>query len=237
MPTQFARQNSLAAWKNSSRIGVTSDMALQLGGHVVGSVSQAGADTAALLLGSGTSSTRTKTATADKNFLGFWTESSATSGDSRGMYLRHYFSSTGSGEALRAYGTAAAANVATGGTANGAHISFSLNASASISGQANAARVTLGAAADTRTISGNLAALMVESDIGANNTVPATVAFIRVVNTGSVAIPALLRMPAPSNGTIFAAHTTQTMSHSIKIVDDAGTAYYIMCTATATNRS
>lgn len=202
------------------------------------STGTSGAATAALIAGAGTSTTACTTATADKNFIGFWTQSTATTGDSRGMYLRHYLGAAGSGEALRAFGTATAANVATGGTANGAHISFSLSgASASISGQANAARITLGADAQTRTINGNMAALMVESDIATGNTVPASVAFIRVVDTSNVRIGALLRMPNVSNGTIFAAHTTQVLTHSIKFVTDDGTAYYLMCTDAATNRS
>ena len=46
-----------------------------------------------------------------------------------------------------------------------------------------------------------------------------------------------LNIPAPVNGSMFAAHTTQTMTHSIKIISDAGTLYYIMCTNAATNRS
>ena len=52
--------------------------------------------------------------------------------------------STGSGETLRAFTRVTAANAATGGTVNGAHISLSINGSGTISGAGNALRVTLG---------------------------------------------------------------------------------------------
>lgn len=196
------------------------------------------ASTLALLHGGGTSTYPVYTATADKNFMGYWTKSTASSGDSRGLYLRHYIAGTGSGEALRAYCTANVANAGTGGTLNGAHISFSISgALTTVSGQANAARLTLEADAQTRTLSGNLAALMVESYIATGNTVPASVAFIRVVDTGAVRVNTLFRIPNAANGTLLAAHTAQTNTHSIKIVSDDGTVYYIPCHATATGRS
>ncbi len=47
----------------------------------------------------------------------------------------------------------------------------------------------------------------------------------------------LLQLPDVSNGSVFAAHTTQTMTHSIRIKSATGTDYYIMCTNAATNRS
>src|SRR5512133_975947 len=78
--------------------------------------------TVACLIGAGTSTTPAKTATANKNFLGFWTKSTATSGDSRGLYLRHYISGAGgSGEAARIYTTV---NNVAGSTAHGANISL-----------------------------------------------------------------------------------------------------------------
>jgi hypothetical protein len=77
----------------------------------------------------------------------------------------------------------------------------------------------------------------VDSNIGANNTMPTIHGFLRFTNTGSVALSNLMVIPDASNGTIFAAHTTQTMTHSIKIISADGTAYYVMCTNAATNRS
>lgn len=194
------------------------------------------ATTAAVLHGSGTSGSPTATATAGKNFLGYWVKSTATSGDARGLYLRLYLSAAGSGEAVRAYTTADAANVATGGTANGIHASLSIAAAGSISGAGNAGRFTIDAAAASRTLSGTLAAIQVDSNFGAGNTLPATAAFIRVTDTGSVLLGNLLNVPAPSNSTIFATHTTQAMTHSLRIVAADGTPYYVMVTNAATNR-
>jgi len=190
----------------------------------------------ALFWGVGNSNDYFDWVAANKNGVEMRLQSNATSGDSRGMYLRMKLAGAGGGEVLRAFAQASAANVATGGTINGIHTSLSVDASSSISGAGNAVRATLGAAAATRTLGGTAAALQLDSDIGANNTVPDTWSFVRVTDSGSVRIGHLLNMPAPANGTIFAAHVTDAMSHSIRFIAN-GTAYYIMCTTTATNRS
>ncbi|MCB0205474.1 MAG: hypothetical protein KDH89_11705 [Anaerolineae bacterium] len=187
--------------------------------------------------GHGTTSAPVTTSTADKNYLGYWVKSTATSGDFRGIYLRAYFGGATGGEAGRFYATVTTTNVATGGTVNGIHTSLSINTSSSVSGAGNALRATLGAAAASRTLSGTLAAIQVDSDIGTGNTLPATHAFMRFTNTGAVALSNLFEVPNAANGTIFAAHTTQVMTHSLKIISADGTAYYVMCTNAATNRS
>lgn len=148
-----------------------------------------------VIWGLGSSTDRVYWDAADKNGLGFWFESAASSGDARGVYVRLYLSGTGSGEAGRFYATVNAANVATGGTVNGAHISLSHSTTAThtISGQGNALRLTLDAGAATRTLNPNTACLMLESSIGANNTATG-LSFIRVVKTGSVDIPIFLRL-------------------------------------------
>ena len=61
----------------------------------------------ALLHGAGTSSAPATTSSANKNFMGYWVKSTATSGDARALYVRLYFGGAGSGEAVRAYATAA----------------------------------------------------------------------------------------------------------------------------------
>jgi len=194
--------------------------------------------TAAILLGSGTSAAPTTTAAADLNFLGFWTESTASSGDSRGAYLRHYFGGAGSGEALRAFATVTYAGAAAvGGTINGAHITMQVNAGSTISGQASGARVTLGYAAATRTTDANVSCLLLCSDIATGNTVHAGNAFIRVVDDGAVALKKLFRLPTVASAGLLAAHTTDAITHSIRCVDEAGTVFYIMCTTTASNRT
>jgi hypothetical protein len=153
------------------------------------------------------------------------------------MYARLYLNGAAGGEAIRAFATASTTNVATGGTMNGIHATASVNASSSISGAANAARLTLGAAAEARTLGGALAAVQLDSDIGTGNTLPTIHGFIRVTDSGAVRLSNLAVIPAAANGTLFAAHITQAMTHSIRIIDAAGTAYYIMCTNAATNRS
>ncbi len=190
-----------------------------------------------LLYGVGSSASPFQWGAANKNGLGFWLRSDATSGDARAIYARLYFYGAGGGEALRAYGTVAASNVATGGTVNGAHISLSINTSSSVSGAGNALRATLDAAAATRTLTGTLAAIQVDSNFGANNTLPTQCSFLRFTNTGAVLMAKLMEIPAPTSGGLVAVHTTQVMSHSIRIIDAAGTLYYLMVTNTATNRT
>lgn len=104
-----------------------------------------GADSAngALLLGAGAASNATQltTATADKKFVAIYTESTATTGDSRNTYLRHYLGGAGgAGEALRAFTTVDVADVA---NAHGAHISTSFGSGGDITGQATGVRSTL----------------------------------------------------------------------------------------------
>jgi len=175
------------------------------------------------------------TFTTSGNMSSFYGTSSATTGDTRLNYSRLDITSTGSGETLRAFTRVSGAGAATGGTVNGAHISLSVNSGGSISGAGNALRATLGAAAGV-TVGGTVAVLQLDSDLNATATVPAATSFIRVNDTSTTKIGNLMNIPAPSNGTIFATHTTQTMTHSIRIVSAAGTNYYVMCTDSATNR-
>ena len=175
------------------------------------------------------------TFTTSGNMSSFYGTSSATTGDTRLNYSRLDITSTGSGETLRAFTRVSGAGAATGGTVNGAHISLSVNSGGSISGAGNALRATLGAAAGV-TVGGTVAVLQLDSDLNATATVPAATSFIRVNDTSTTKIGNLMNIPAPSNGTIFATHTTQVMTHSIRIVSAAGTNYYVMCTDSATNR-
>lgn len=193
---------------------------------------------AAKILGVGSSVTPINYGeTANLNGIGLWLKTSAASGDFRGIYSRAYFNGATGGEAVRAYATATAANVATGGTVNGIHASLSLNASASISGQGFAGRFTLDAAADTRTLNPACASILVESNIATGNTVPAATALIRVAEIGAVKVGKLAKLPTIGNGLMVAAHVTDAMTHSVRCVDDAGTVFYLMATTTATNRS
>jgi len=118
---------------------------------------------------------------------------------------------------------------------NGAHISLSVNSGGTVSGAGNALRATLGAAAGV-TPGGTCAVIQVDSDFAATSD-PGSTAFLRFTDTNSVRLANLLNIPNASNGTVFAAHTTQTLTHSIRVISADGTPYYIMCTNAATNRS
>jgi hypothetical protein len=193
---------------------------------------------AALALGLGASATPLTTAVADKNFFASYTQSTATSGDSRGAYIKHTLggtiAATGYGDGVRAF------TVVTGtgySYASGLHATMSISAGASVTGSGAGLRATLGAAAATRTLAGALSAIHVCSDVGANNTMPTVHGFMRFTDDGTVRMSNLAVIPVAANGTLLAAHDTQAMTHSIRIIDAAGVAYYIMCTNAATNRS
>ena len=173
----------------------------------------------------GGTSTSPITVTSAQNISSFYGSSSATTGDTRLMYQRLDITSTGSGETLRAFTRVTGANAATGGTVNGAHISLSVNSGGTISGAANALRVTLGAAAGVTT-GGTVAALQVDSDITNTSTLPGTAAFIRITNSGTGTIGTLMNLPAA-----MLQDTTATATKGIKIVDAAGNDFFILCAA------
>lgn len=111
--------------------GIATNAAVQLGRTT----------TSALLIGGGTSSSTLVCSTSDKNFFGYWLTSSATSGTSRGEYIRLYLTGGAGGEAIRAYTTNSSNTPAD--TVNGAHISLSHGASAgNVTGEAQAVRAT-----------------------------------------------------------------------------------------------
>lgn len=192
-----------------------------------------------LLLGAGTTSARyAMGTTANQNVVGIFAESTATTGDSRAINTRLYFTGVGgSGEVIRAMGVVNGVTAATGGTVNGAHLTLSVTGAAGeVSGAGNALRATLSLGASTNA-GGTLSGIQIDSDFDNAATVPATASCIRITNTNTKLWANLMMIPAPVNGSIFAAHTTQTMTQSIRILSAAGTAYYVMCTDAATNRS
>jgi hypothetical protein len=98
--------------------------------------------TAALLFGSGTSASYKTKSTADKNFLGFYLESSATSGTSRGQYLKLKLSGGAGGEAGRFFTTNESNTPAD--TVNGVHNSLSFGTTVgNVTGLGNASRNTV----------------------------------------------------------------------------------------------
>jgi hypothetical protein len=165
------------------------------------------------------------TVTSAQNINSSYGSTSATSGDTRLSYQRLAFTSTGSGETLRAFSVVTGAGAAAGGTINGAHISMSVSTGGTISGAANALRATLGVASGV-TPGGTLASIQIDSDIASGVTVPGTAAFIRVTDSGATTLGTLMNVPAA-----MLQDTTATATKGIKIVDAAGNDYFILCAA------
>lgn len=194
----------------------------------------------ALFLGSGSTSAPLSTATADKNFIGVWTKSTATSGDSRGSYLRHYLAGAGgSGEALRAFGTVL--DVAAAG-AHGAHISLSFGSSGSITGLGVANRNTL-QLPNAVMAGGTYAATQAEIWADGSTTSAAGVtemSLIRCVLGGDAtgvgtvehkAAFASLAGNTIASGHILQAKSAAAVTHALRILVN-GVAYYIMVSDT-----
>lgn len=178
--------------------------ALRLGKLFLG-----GKTSAATVIGGGTSTDPISMPTAGTNAVGFWTSSTATSGDSRGMYVRHFFSGAGgSGEAVRAYGTVNNVTAATGGTVNGAHVSLSVTgASGAVSGSGHASRHTLDLGASTVS-GGTLSVVEVDTNIDTTATIPATAAFLGVNNVGVGKLGYFARMSNMDTSACFRAGRT-----------------------------
>lgn len=164
--------------------------------------------------------------TSAGNVSSSYATTSATTGDTRLSYQKLTFSSTGSGETLRSFSVVTGAGAAAGGTINGAHISMAVNTGGTISGAANALRATLGVAASVAP-GGTIASIQCDSDIGSGATLPGNASFIRFTNSGSGTLSNLFNVPAA-----MVLNKTGTNSKVMKIVDDAGTAYYIMLATT-----
>lgn len=203
-----------------------------------------GANTAALLHGVGTTTTPAKTSTANKNFLGYWVESSATSGDARGIYTRLYISgAAGAGEAGRFYTTVS--DVAAD-TVRGAHISLDFASTGSVTGLGAALEATLhinnsGSAAGT--MYGVKSAI--NSDGATSDPAGATtLAYFAAVNQGNAtgaadvdtdAVLFDVTGHATGTGTLFqtvtTAYTLGEITNSLKI-KVGGTIYHILLSTT-----
>lgn len=177
----------------------------------------------------------------DRNFVQFYYNTKHTSGDIQPYDLSMYFSGAGgSGETLKVASTVNNVTVATTGSVNGAHVKFdATGASAGVTGSANALQATFGIDATADDIGGTCSVIHAETDLGASVTIPDYFAFISCTDAGTEVAQNLLRIPdvdAATDG-LFCAHTTQTMTHSIKFVSADGTDYYLMCTDANTNRT
>jgi hypothetical protein len=152
---------------------------------------------------------------------GSYATSSATSGDTRLDYKKLTFSSTGSGETLRAFSVVTGSNGATAGTINGAHISMEIQGG-TISGAGNALRATVGGT--TASPGGTLAAIQADTNWDSGVTLPGSASWIRFTESGSAKTTNLFNVPAA----MVTVKGSAALSHKIKIVDSAGTAYYLM---------
>jgi hypothetical protein len=182
---------------------------------------------------SGTASSPIAVTTAT-NIDAAYATTSATTGDTRLSYNKLTFTSTGSGETLRAFSVVTGANAATAGTINGAHISCEIDGSgASISGAANAIRATLGGS--DATPGGTLAVIQLDTNYSVNATLPATSSFIRVTDSGANTgeIQNLFNIDTGPAATLLKTSSVGAAAAALKIVAN-GTTYYIMLATSAT---
>jgi len=164
--------------------------------------------------------------TTASNLNSAYATTSAASGDTRLRYERLVFTSTGSGETLRAFSQVTGVGAAAGGTINGAHISLSINGSGTISGAGNALRATLGGSSTNP--GGTIAAIQADSDFASGGTWT-NASFIRFTNSGTGTVANLLNVPTA----MVVAQVSADSTHTIRIVAANGTPYYIMCTSVA----
>ena len=164
--------------------------------------------------------------TAAGNLNTSYATTSAATGDTRLQYNRLEFTSTGSGETVRSLTRITGAGAATGGTVNGEHISLSINGSGTVSGAANALRVTLGGTSTNP--GGTLAALQVDSDFATGGTWT-NASFIRFTNSGTGTVDYLMNVPKA----MIAAGVLAASSHVIPIIAHDGTPYWIMANSAA----
>ena len=181
----------------------------------------------------GTAASPLAITTADQNVNSAFVTTSATTGDTRLSYNKLTFTSTGSGETIRAFSVVTGTGAATAGTINGSHISLEVDgASATISGAANAIRATLGGT--DATPGGTLAVIQLDTNYTVNATLPATASFIRVTDSGANTgeIPLLMNIDTAPAATIAPAATSvSTVSKAIKVMI-GGTVYYVPAYAT-----
>ena len=168
--------------------------------------------------------------TTASNVDAAYVTTSATSGDTRLVYDKLTFTSTGSGETARFFSVVTGAGAAAAGTINGAHISTEINTTGTISGAANAVRATLGGTAATP--GGTLAVLQLDTNFGTGVTLGASSAFIRVSDSNQTGeIANFANIEAGPATTIVATGTVGGTLKGLKIRID-GTTYYLQAGTT-----
>ena len=171
------------------------------------------------------------TVTTAQNINSSYGSTSATSGDTRLVYDKLTFTSTGSGETIRAFSVVTGTGGATAGTINGIHASMETQGG-TISGAANAIRATLGGS--TVSPGGTLAVIQLDTNFTANVSLPATAAFLRVTDSGTNTgeVPLFLNIDTSPAATIApTASSVTTVSKAIKVMI-GGTVYYVPAYAT-----
>ena len=175
------------------------------------------------------SSTDPIAVTTAGNIDAAYATTSATTGDTRLVYDKLTFTSTGSGETARFFSVVTGAGAATAGTINGAHISTEINTTGTISGAANAIRATLGGTAATP--GGTLAVLQLDTNFGTGVTLGANSSFIRVSDSNQTGeIANLMNIESGPAATLLTTGTTATVAGGLKVRVGAST-YYVMLTS------
>jgi hypothetical protein len=170
--------------------------------------------------------------TTAQNVNAAFATTSAASGDTRLSYNKLTFTSTGSGETLRAFSVVTGVAAATAGTINGAHISMEVDGTGTISGAANAIRATLGGSQASP--GGTLAVIQLDTNYSVNASLPATASFIRVTDSGANTgeVPLLMNIATgPAATCAPTATSVTTVSKAIKVMI-GGTVYYVPAYAT-----
>ena len=170
-------------------------------------------------------------ATSASNISSFYGTTSATTGDTRLVYDKLTFTSTGSGETVRAFSVVTGAGAATAGTINGAHISMEVDTTGTISGAGNAVRATLGGTATSP--GGTLAVIQADTNFASGVTLPATSSFIRVTDSGAGTGKVANLLNIATGTGLFATGTLGGTTGGIKI-RVGSTTYYLAAYATLT---
>lgn len=181
---------------------------------------------------SGTSTSPVTVSTAG-NISSMYGKTTATTGDTRLAYDKLTFSSTGSGETLRAFSVVTATGAAAGGTINGAHISMEMQGG-TISGAGNAVRATLGGT--TATLGGTLGVIQLDTNFSSAVTTVSNGTFIRVTDSGATTgkIGSLMDIATgPAAGFVSTGGTLGGTLKAIKIII-GGAAYYLVAGTTVT---
>lgn len=128
-----------------------------------------------LLMACGASSTPATTAVAGAKFFSFYTQTTATSGMTRSLYIRHRVNGSGmTGEALRAFMSLNGANL----SVSGASLGLFITSSGSITGSCSGASTTL-EIPDAACGTGHFyAACSIINMLGASSTMPANASAI-----------------------------------------------------------